>query len=109
MIVANCDQLMVWNSEEFYDLAKANVYTGGLIPSFISDDPEPKHSYIDLSPMHDVKKIYEKKKISNLATVGVYYFQDEADWCWRNPNGQSCAGLFGCRCNCLPSCDRHHD
>ena len=81
MIVANCDQLMVWNSEEFYSLAKANVYTGGLIPSFISDDPEPKHSYIDLSPLHDVNKIYEKKKISNLATVGVYYFQDEADWC----------------------------
>ena len=81
MMVANCDQLMVWNSDEFYDLAKANAYTGGLIPTFISDNPEPKHSYIEISPLHDVLRVYEKQKVSNVATVGVYYFQSEADWC----------------------------
>ena len=81
MIIANCDQLMVWKSNDFYSLAKSDAFSGGLIPTFISDNPEPKHSYIDLDENNSVKKIYEKEKVSNLATVGVYYFQNESDWC----------------------------
>jgi len=81
MIVANCDQLMIWKSSEFYKLVKKNECTGGIIPTFISDNPEPKHSYIELDRTGHVKKIWEKKKVSNIATVGVYYFHDESNWC----------------------------
>ena len=80
MIVANCDQLMVWNNEKFYKIIEHDLYPGGLIPVFIPDHEEPKHSYVDVDAYDKLLQLKEKEIIGSLATVGVYYFSDEVKW-----------------------------
>jgi len=81
-IVANGDQLMVWDHQEFYKLAKSNKFPGGIIPTFKAESKEPKHSYVKIDEWtNEVLELKEKELISDEATVGVYYFGDESRWC----------------------------
>ncbi len=80
MMVANCDQLMDWNHEKFYEMTKQEIYPGGLIPVFMPNHDEPKHSYVDVDAYDRLLLLREKEIISNLATVGVYYFGNESKW-----------------------------
>jgi len=80
MIVANCDQLMRWNHKEFYEKIQSGLYPGGLIPVFTPNHNEPKHSYCKVDKYDSLLQLKEKEIISDLATVGVYYFGDEYDW-----------------------------
>ena len=77
MIVANCDQLMVWNHKWFYEEIQSNMFPGGLIPVFLPDHEEPIHSYVDVDAYDNLLQLKEKEIIGPLATVGVYYFGDE--------------------------------
>ena len=77
MIVANCDQLMVWNHKWFYEEIQSNMFPGGLIPVFLPDHKEPIHSYVDVDAYDNLLQLKEKEIIGPLATVGVYYFGDE--------------------------------
>ena len=80
MMVANCDQLMVWNHKEFYKKIQTGLYPGGLIPVFLPDHNEPIHSYVKLDHYNNLLQVKEKEIIGPLATVGVYYFVDEVDF-----------------------------
>ena len=80
MMVANCDQLMLWDPKEFYEKIESNLHPGGLIPVFEPNHNEPKHSYVDVNAYDELLVLKEKEIISNLATVGVYYFGDESKW-----------------------------
>jgi len=80
MMVANCDQLMLWDPKEFYEKIETNLHPGGLIPVFQPNHNEPKHSYVDVNAYDKLLVLREKEIISNLATVGVYYFGDESKW-----------------------------
>ena len=80
MIVANCDQLMRWDPKEFYEKIDTNSYPGGLIPVFTPNHNEPKHSYCEVDKYGNLLQLKEKEIISNIATVGVYYFGDECKW-----------------------------
>jgi len=80
MIVANCDQLMRWDPKEFYEKIESNLYPGGLIPVFTPNHNEPKHSYCEVDKYDNLLQLREKEIISNIATVGVYYFGDECNW-----------------------------
>ena len=80
MMVANCDQLMLWDPKEFYEKIETNLHPGGLIPVFQPNNNEPKHSYVDVNAYDELLVLKEKEIISNLATVGVYYFGDESKW-----------------------------
>lgn len=80
MMVANCDQLMLWDPKEFYEKIESNLHPGGLIPVFQPNHNEPKHSYVDVNAYDKLLVLREKEIISNLATVGVYYFGDESKW-----------------------------
>ena len=80
MMVANCDQLMLWDPKEFYEKIETNLHPGGLIPVFQPNHNEPKHSYVDVNAYDELLVLNEKEIISNLATVGVYYFGDESKW-----------------------------
>ena len=80
MIVANCDQLMQWDPKEFYEKIDTNLYPGGLIPVFTPNHNEPKHSYCEVDKYGNLLQLKEKEIISDIATVGVYYFGDEAKW-----------------------------
>ncbi len=80
MIVANCDQLMRWDPKEFYEKIESNLYPGGLIPVFTPNHNEPKHSYCKVDKYDNLLQLKEKEIISDIATVGVYYFGDECHW-----------------------------
>lgn len=80
MIVANCDQLMDWDYEKFYKMIEMSLYPGGLIPVFEPNHNEPKHSYCNVDSNDNLLQLKEKEIISDLATVGIYYFGDEVKW-----------------------------
>lgn len=77
MIVANCDQLMVWNHKHFYEETQSTSFPGGLIPVFLPNHDKPIHSYVDADAYDNLLQLKEKEIIGPLATVGVYYFGDE--------------------------------
>lgn len=81
MMVANCDQLMVWDDLGFNGLCASEKFKGGIIPTFIPKHEEPIHSYVRVDENNEVIELAEKKLISNIATVGVYYFGSESEWC----------------------------
>ena len=80
MMVANCDQLMIWDPKEFYEKIESNMHPGGLIPVFKPNHNEPKHSYCKVDKYNNLLQLREKVMISDIATVGVYYFGDECKW-----------------------------
>jgi len=73
LLIANCDQIMKWDGEEFRNyLIKNN--DDGVIVTYTSTSP--KNSYIQLNNNNKVIKVVEKKVISNIATVGLYYWKE---------------------------------
>ncbi len=80
-MVANCDQLMVWDKSKLTDLIKEDKWKGGIIPCFKPKHNQPIHSYVKVNEDNEVIDLKEKKLISDIATVGVYYFDDESKWC----------------------------
>lgn len=71
-LVANCDQLMLWDKQEFFDKSFFNL--AGTIMTFESDYKEPIHSYVTQDEYGYMTDLKEKVKISDTATVGVYHF-----------------------------------
>lgn len=72
-LVANCDQLMLWNKSHFFEQDNAE----GTIFTFIPDHDKPIHSYVIVDDNGYITELAEKKMISNIATVGVYHFASE--------------------------------
>jgi dTDP-glucose pyrophosphorylase len=70
LLIANCDQLMEWDREDFLSKIKEDV--DGYILTFTSD--EKKHSYAKLNRHGCIIKVAEKEVISDIATVGVYHW-----------------------------------
>jgi beta-phosphoglucomutase-like phosphatase (HAD superfamily)/dTDP-glucose pyrophosphorylase len=77
LIIANSDQIVNWDSREFiYDLYTKNADGG--IAVFTSS--HPKWSYAKIDETGRVVEVAEKKAISNLATVGIYYWKRGSDF-----------------------------
>ena len=77
MVMANSDQLLEWDSNEFmYSMVADNV-DGGIV-SF--EATHPKWSFAKLGDDGFVIEVAEKKPISNIATVGVYYWRKGSDY-----------------------------
>ena len=51
-----------------------------IIPVFTPNHNEPKHSYCEVDKYDNLLQLREKEIISDIATVGVYYFGDECNW-----------------------------
>jgi hypothetical protein len=47
---------------------------------FTPNHNEPKHSYCEVDKYGNLLQLKEKEIISDIATVGVYYFGNECDW-----------------------------
>ena len=73
-MVANCDQIQIWNRPQF------NQEAGGTIMTFTPNHNEPIHSYVKLNEEGHVIELAEKRLISNIATTGVYHFGSEKDF-----------------------------
>jgi len=77
LFFANSDQFVEWDSNEFFYKMNENEVDGG-IPTFRAT--HPKWSFVKLDEDGFVKEVQEKKPISDIATVGFYYWKEGSDF-----------------------------
>ena len=77
LVMANSDQFLEWDSNEFMYSMVADDVDGGIV-SF--EATHPKWSFAKLGEDGFVTEVAEKKPISNIATVGVYYWRKGYDY-----------------------------
>ena len=77
LVMANSDQFVEWDSNEFMYSMTADDVDGGIL-SF--EATHPKWSFAKLNDDGFVSEVAEKKPISNIATVGVYYWKKGSDY-----------------------------
>jgi HAD superfamily hydrolase (TIGR01509 family) len=77
LIIANSDQYVEWNTSKFmYKMQEQNVDAG--IVTFRST--HPKWSFVKLNENGHVTEVAEKNPISDIATVGIYYWKKGSDY-----------------------------
>ena len=77
LIIANSDQFVEWNNEEFI-YTSTTADSDGSILTFKST--HPKWSYAKLNELGYVTEVAEKRPISDVATVGIYYWKRGSDY-----------------------------
>lgn len=77
LLLANSDQLVEWNSNDFYYSCE-NSLLDGTILTF--ESIHPKWSFAKIGEHGYVTEVAEKKPISNIATVGIYYWNKGKDF-----------------------------
>jgi len=77
LLIANSDQFVEWDSNEFmYSMIGDNI-DGGILTFYST---HPKWSYAKLNQSGFVSEVQEKKPISDKATVGIYYWTKGSDY-----------------------------
>jgi HAD superfamily hydrolase (TIGR01509 family) len=77
LIIANSDQYIEWDSNEFmYKMIEQNI-DGGILTFY---SIHPKWSYAKVDEQGYVTEVAEKKPISDMATVGIYYWAKGSDY-----------------------------
>jgi HAD superfamily hydrolase (TIGR01509 family) len=77
LFFANSDQFVEWDSNEFmYKMNETNA-DGGIV---IFEATHPKWSFAKVDENGLVTEVAEKKPISNIATVGFYYWKHGSDF-----------------------------
>lgn len=77
LVMANSDQFIEWNSNEVMYAFNADTIDAGIVTFHAT---HPKWSYAKLDDDGFVAEVAEKKVISDLATVGVYYWKRGSDY-----------------------------
>jgi len=77
LIIANSDQFVEWNNEEFIYSCSTSDLDANIL-TFKST--HPKWSYVKLNDLGYVTEVAEKKPISDIATVGIYYWRKGSDY-----------------------------
>jgi HAD superfamily hydrolase (TIGR01509 family) len=77
LLIANSDQYIEWNSNEYMYAFTADEIDGGIITFEAS---HPKWSYAKIGDNGFISEVAEKKVISNEATVGIYYWKHGSDY-----------------------------
>lgn len=77
LLIANSDQFVEWNSNECLYAFTADGIDGGLLTF---NSVHPKWSYAKLDEHGFVSEVAEKKPISDIASVGIYYWKRGADY-----------------------------
>ena len=77
LLIANSDQFIEWDSNEFMYSMMADDIDGGIL-SFTAT--HPKWSFARVNKENYVVEVAEKKPISDIATVGVYYWKKGSDY-----------------------------
>lgn len=73
LLIVNSDQIVKWDSKGFMDFMFNKKADGG-IATFKSIHPKWSYAKVDADGL--VTEVAEKKPISNLATVGIYYWKN---------------------------------
>lgn len=77
LLMANSDQFVEWNSNECLYAFTADTIDGGIVTF---ESTHPKWSFAKLGTDGFVAEVAEKNPISNLATVGIYYWKHGSDY-----------------------------
>jgi HAD superfamily hydrolase (TIGR01509 family) len=77
LLISNSDQFIDWDSNSFYYSVTNDKIDGGIL-TFKST--HPKWSFVNLDSDGFVNEIAEKKPISDIATVGIYYWTKGSDY-----------------------------
>jgi len=77
LIIANSDQFVEWDSDEFIYSCNASDLDANILTF---NSTHPKWSYAKLNDLGFVTEVAEKKPISDLATVGIYYWRKGSDY-----------------------------
>jgi len=77
LLIANSDQYIDWDSNEFMYSMTADEIDGGIL-TFTAT--HPKWSFAKLDQDGFVCEVAEKKPISNIATAGIYYWKKGSDY-----------------------------
>lgn len=81
LLIANCDQILEWNSNQFIKKIESSEYDG-LISTFdiqVEGDVS-KWSHVKLDNDGIVSEVAEKVPISDIATTGIYYWKHGCDF-----------------------------
>ena len=77
LIIANSDQFVEWDSNSFYYSMTNDNLDGGVLTFKAT---HPKWSFAKLNDHGYITEIAEKKPISDIATVGIYYWNKSSDY-----------------------------
>jgi hypothetical protein len=77
LLMANSDQFVEWFSDEFMYNMNTSSVDGGILTF---NSTHPKWSYAKLDNNGFVSEVAEKNPISNIATVGIYYWKKGSDY-----------------------------
>ena len=77
LVIANSDQFVEWNSTEFMYKMSEQEADGGMLTF---ESTHPKWSYAKINDSGNVTQVAEKKPISNIATVGIYFWKKGKDF-----------------------------
>lgn len=77
LFFANSDQFVKWDSNEFFYKMNETKCDGGIVTF---NATHPKWSYAKVNEKGLVTQVAEKNPISNLATVGFYYWKKGSDF-----------------------------
>jgi len=72
LVIANCDQIMWWDSNLFLSTARYYRYDG-LVVTYTASTP--KNSYAKIDKMGFVQEIKEKEVISDVSLNGIHYWR----------------------------------
>ena len=77
LLIANSDQYIEWNSNEAMYSFSNNDIDGGML---VFNAVHPKWSFAKLDENGFIEKVAEKDPISDIASVGVYYWSKGSDY-----------------------------
>ena len=77
LLMANSDQFVEWDSNKFMYSMIGDTIDAGILTF---ESTHPKWSYAKLNESGFVSQVAEKNTISNLATVGIYYWNKGSDY-----------------------------
>jgi dTDP-glucose pyrophosphorylase len=77
LLMANSDQFVEWDSNKFMYSMIGDTIDAGILTF---ESTHPKWSYAKLDDSGFVSEVAEKNPISNLATVGIYYWNKGSDY-----------------------------
>lgn len=77
LLIANSDQFVEWNSNECLYAFTAEGIDAGIVTFQAT---HPKWSFVLLDEKGFVNEVAEKKPISDIATVGIYFWRHGADY-----------------------------
>lgn len=77
LIIANSDQFLEWNPMDFYYKMIETKSDGGIVTFKAT---HPKWSFAKVNESGNVTEVAEKNPISDIATVGVYYYKKGSEY-----------------------------